>query len=103
LAGIAGSNPNGAWLSVVCVVCCQVDVSATGWSLVQRSPTECVMSECDREALLMRWPWPTGGGGGGGAKKKIKLLSQKKIPEDGVLFFFFLVRRFAALDVPRSW
>jgi hypothetical protein len=37
-------------LSVVCVVCCQVEVSATGWSLVQSSPTECGVSECDREA-----------------------------------------------------
>jgi hypothetical protein len=32
-------------------VCCQVEVSATGWSLVQRSPTECGVSKvCDREA-----------------------------------------------------
>jgi hypothetical protein len=37
-------------LSLVSVVCCQVEVSATGWSLVQRSPTECGVSECDREA-----------------------------------------------------
>jgi hypothetical protein len=34
-------------LSVVSVVCCQVEVSATGRSLVQRSPTECGVSECD--------------------------------------------------------
>jgi hypothetical protein len=26
---------------VVSVVCCQVEVSASGWSLVQRSPTDC--------------------------------------------------------------
>jgi hypothetical protein len=37
-------------LSVVGVVCCQVEVSATGWSLVQRGPTDCGVSECDREA-----------------------------------------------------
>jgi hypothetical protein len=30
---------------VVFVVCCQVEVSATGWSLVQRSPTECGVSQ----------------------------------------------------------
>ena len=30
-------------------------------SLVQRSPTECGASVCDREASLMRSPWPTGG------------------------------------------
>jgi hypothetical protein len=32
-------------LSVVSVVCCQVEVSATGRSLVQRSHTECSVSE----------------------------------------------------------
>jgi hypothetical protein len=42
--------PPGAWMSVVSVVCCQVEVSATSWSLVQGSPTECGVSECDREA-----------------------------------------------------
>jgi hypothetical protein len=34
----------------VSVVCCQVEVSASGWSLIQRNPTECGVSECDREA-----------------------------------------------------
>ena len=35
----------------VSVVCCHVEVSATTWSLVQRSPTECGVSKvCDREA-----------------------------------------------------
>ena len=33
-------------LSVVSVVCCQVEVSATSWSLVQRSPTDCGSSLC---------------------------------------------------------
>jgi hypothetical protein len=28
------------------VVCCQVEVSATSWSLVQRSPTDCGASLC---------------------------------------------------------
>ena len=41
LAGIAGSSPAGGMdVSVVSVVCCQVEVSATGRSLVQRSPTD---------------------------------------------------------------
>jgi hypothetical protein len=44
--------------SLVSVVCCQVEVSATGWSLIQGSPTECGVSECDREASTMRRPWP---------------------------------------------
>ena len=33
--------PGHGCLSVVSVVCCQVDVSATDWSFVQRSPTDC--------------------------------------------------------------
>ena len=48
-------------MSVVSDVCCEVEVSATGWSLVQRSPTECGVSDCDRVASTMRRPWPTGG------------------------------------------
>jgi hypothetical protein len=27
-------------------LCCQVEVSATSWSLVQRSPTDCDASLC---------------------------------------------------------
>jgi hypothetical protein len=32
-------------LSLVSVVCRQVEVSATSWSLVQRSPTDCGVSQ----------------------------------------------------------
>jgi hypothetical protein len=41
-------------LSLISVECCQVEVSVLGWSLVQRSPTKCGVSECDREASIMR-------------------------------------------------
>jgi len=41
--------PQGAWMTVVSVVCCQVEVSASGRSFVQRSPTKCGASECHRE------------------------------------------------------
>jgi hypothetical protein len=34
-----------------------------GPSLIQRSPTECDGSECDREASIMRRHWPTRGCG----------------------------------------
>ena len=44
---------------VVSVVCCQVEVCATGRSLVQRSPTECGVSECDLETSTMSWLRPT--------------------------------------------
>jgi len=53
LVGIAGSNPVGG-MDLVSVVCCQVEVSATGRSLFQRSPTDCGVSECDCEASTMR-------------------------------------------------
>ena len=48
LAGIAGSNTAGGHgcLSVVNIVCCQVEVSVTGRSLVQRCPTDCGVSLC---------------------------------------------------------
>ena len=68
-----GSNPAGGmdgWMSGVRVVCCEVEVPATDRSLVQKSPTDCGVSECDREASIIRRPWPTGGccaiGGGEG-------------------------------------
>jgi len=40
---------------------CYVEVSATDWSLVQRTPAEWRMSECDCAAATMRRPWPTMG------------------------------------------
>ena len=33
--------PPGAWISIVSVACCLVEVSAWNWSLVQGSPTDC--------------------------------------------------------------
>jgi len=42
----------GAWMSVVC---CQVEF----YALVQRSHTECDVSECDHEASTVRRPWST--------------------------------------------
>jgi hypothetical protein len=63
LAGIKGSNSAGGMnvclLWVLCVVL--VAVSASDWSLVQRSPTEWGVSGCDHEASTMRSPWPTMG------------------------------------------
>jgi len=48
LAGIAGSNSTGAWISISCGCCVLSDRRlSTGRSLVQRNPTECGVSECD--------------------------------------------------------
>jgi acyl CoA:acetate/3-ketoacid CoA transferase beta subunit len=43
----------------VSVVCCQVEIPATGRSLVQRITTDCGVSECDDEASTMRNYLPT--------------------------------------------
>ena len=59
--------PRNYWdcgLDVFCVyvVYCQVDLSATGWSLIQRSPTEFGVSECECEAPKNEEvAWPTRG------------------------------------------
>ena len=56
------SRRGHGFLSLVNVVCCQVEVSASGWSLVQRSSTQYGVSECDREAAIRRTGfWPTRG------------------------------------------
>jgi hypothetical protein len=54
------SQPGHGYPSVVSVVCCQVEVSVTSWSLVQMSPTDRGAPLCDLETLMRR-PWPTGG------------------------------------------
>ena len=61
--GIAGFESRGDIdvLPLESVVCCQVEVCASGWSLVQRSSNECVLSEFNREPSIMRTPWPTRG------------------------------------------
>jgi hypothetical protein len=53
--------PEHRYLPLVSVVCCQVEVSASSRSLVQRSPTDCGVSVCDRESSTLRRLWPTGG------------------------------------------
>jgi hypothetical protein len=59
-------------MSVSCE-CCVLSgkVSASGPSLFQRSPTECGVSECDREASITRRPWPTRGCCAIGGKKPV--------------------------------
>ena len=45
-------------LPVSSVMCCQVEVSATSRSLVQRSSTDWCVVVCDLETSRMRRPWP---------------------------------------------
>jgi len=45
-------------VSCECRVCCQLEIFATGLSLLQKSPIECGASECDRPNSMRR-PKPT--------------------------------------------
>ena len=62
VTGFVDSNPAGAWMTVSCQCfeLLQVEASATGRSLVQRSPTEsesvslCVMT-CNNNHLHLKW------------------------------------------------
>jgi len=44
------------YLPLVRIVCLQIEVSASGWSLVQRSPNECCVSAYDREDWPIKRP-----------------------------------------------
>jgi hypothetical protein len=56
-SGIVVSNPvKGVDVCFLRVLC-----AASGRSLVQRSPTECGVSVCDREVSIMRRPCPNNG------------------------------------------
>jgi hypothetical protein len=68
-----------AWMSVLSVVCCQVEVSATSWSLVQRSPTDCGSSLCVIQKPR-EWGGAHWGGRGGGCRGKNK--RKKKTPDE---------------------
>ena len=59
LPGLEVGIPPGAEMPVVSVVCCQVEV--TGRSLVQRSPTECGVSELNRGNSKLRRSRPEWG------------------------------------------
>jgi hypothetical protein len=50
------SRRGRVYLSLASVVCCQMEVSASGRSLVQRSSTECDVFGCDREASTLKRP-----------------------------------------------
>jgi len=62
LAGIAGTNPPGTWMSVYCE-CCVLSVRSQCVELITlpEGPTDCCVSECDRGALETRRSWPTRG------------------------------------------
>ena len=79
-SGLAVCGFESCWghgrLPLEIIVCYHVEVSASGWSLVQRFPTEYGVSVCDREASTTRRPWPITGGcatreGGGGGRRSV--------------------------------
>jgi hypothetical protein len=72
-------------MSVVSFVCCQVEVSVTSWSLVQRSPTDCD-ALCDLETSWMRRPCPTGG-----CHTKNKQTNKKSTKLHGITFHRIII------------
>jgi len=69
--------PPGTWIFVCCdfCVCCQVEVSSTSWSLVQRSLTECGASLC---AIYKPREWGGPGPMGAVAPKTNKQTKKKR-------------------------
>ena len=64
LAWSTGWNPAGGTnVYPVSVLCFQIEISSSGWSLFQRSPIDCAVSECDCVVWIMRGSWLTEGGG----------------------------------------
>jgi len=58
LAGIAGSNPAGAWMSVLRVFCVWSGRGfCVGLVIRPRGSIKCGVSKCDREASIIRMPW----------------------------------------------
>jgi hypothetical protein len=64
---------------------CQVQVSATGRSLIQRSPTDCDVSEYDLETSTMRRPRPTTAIEIWGKKCINVLIQMKTSPENNIV------------------
>ena len=56
LVGTAGSTPVGV-MDILCE-CCELSVRGR---CIRRSPTDCGVSECDREISKMRSSWPSRG------------------------------------------
>jgi hypothetical protein len=56
-----GSRRGNGCLSLAGVVCCLVEVYASGTSHDRRNPTKCGVSQYYREISIMSRPWPTGG------------------------------------------
>ena len=77
LAGVADSNPaRGMEACLSYVLCCQVEVFATGLYLVQTNSTECGVPECVLETSTTGRPVTTYGCqgiGGGGQEICVKI------------------------------
>ena len=95
LLGLLVRIPPGTWMSFMSVVCYHVKVSALGWSLVQRSPTECGVYECImkplhwRGALAHQGLLCHGGGGLGGRYCRVQIVRLAQFTPLSVRIFIF--------------
>ena len=76
--GFSSHRSSGS-LSLVSVVFRQVEVPASGRSLVRTSPADCGVSECDLQSLKMRRPWPTRAVVPWQKKKKLQFVSAQDV------------------------
>jgi len=82
-------------------------VSASGWSLFQRRPTECGVSQCDREALdneevMAHYAMLRHGEGGGGEFRKATTRN-KKIKRDASALWMLPVVTVHSESATRKW
>ena len=71
----------GTDVCLLSLLCLHIEVSARGRSLVQRSPTECGVSECDHEASIIKKAYVHWGTG---------TMKKKTFPPHIYLIFFYL-------------
>jgi hypothetical protein len=84
-----GFESRGAWMSLV-ILCCQIEASASGWSLIQRCPIDYGVFGFDLEASTMRRPWPARDCHVIERKKTLELIqSMFAIPTRGSINWYF--------------
>jgi hypothetical protein len=100
--------PPGAWMSVVSVVFCKVEISGLGRPLVKGSTRERGVSEGDRGDSIMRKTWPTWGcctmEGGRMSSYCLELIrNMSQVRNKGVQFFWDLMSHLKYLITHVPW
>ena len=76
-------------VSLRSVVYCQVEISASGRSLIQMIPTECGVSECEQVSLKLQWV----------SRKWSRLRKEERISFSCLFIYFLFTFQLTALSV----